>query len=53
MFEKPIDPKENEYEADFALGGEVEFEEHEDERDVEVDLELLAARVQAARLAGA
>jgi hypothetical protein len=49
MFERPID-RENEYEADFALGGEVEFDELEDEA---VDLELLDARVQAARLAGA
>lgn len=50
MFERPID-RENEYEADFALGGEVEFDELED--DAEVDLELLDARVQAARFAGA
>jgi hypothetical protein len=49
MFERPID-RENEYEADFALGGEVEFDELEDDA---VDLELLDARVQAARLAGA
>lgn len=50
MFETPIDREDNPYEADFALGGEVEFDELEDD---DVDLELLAARVQAARLAGA
>jgi hypothetical protein len=42
----------NEFEADFALGGEVEFEETED-ADTGFELELLAVRVRAARYAGA
>lgn len=45
-------PKEQDpYEADFALGGEVEFEEQDEALDLEI--ELLAARVQAARFSGA
>jgi hypothetical protein len=41
----------DEYEADFALGGEVEFEAQDD--DADTDLEMLMAGVRAARMAGA
>lgn len=49
MFETP--KEQDPYDADFALGGEVEFDEQDQALDLE--LELLAARVQAARFAGA
>ena len=45
------DRSEDEFEADFALGGEVELEEM-DETDAGVELALLAERAQAARDAG-
>jgi hypothetical protein len=41
----------DDFEADFALGGEVEFEEA-DESDLDAEMELLAGRVRAARDAG-
>jgi hypothetical protein len=43
---------EDDFESDFALGGEVEFDET-DEADAGLEMELLVARVQAARDAGA
>jgi hypothetical protein len=42
----------DEYEADFAAQGEVEFEETEAE-DSEHDMDLLLERVKAARFCGA
>jgi hypothetical protein len=42
----------DEFEADFALTGAMELEET-DESDDELELELLAVRVRAARYAGA
>jgi hypothetical protein len=41
-----------EYEADFAACGEIEFDET-DESDAGMEMELLEARVQAARDCGA
>ncbi|MBC7804118.1 MAG: hypothetical protein H7Y16_09610 [Candidatus Parcubacteria bacterium] len=45
-------PDTEQFKADFAAFGEVEFEEWED-TDERVELELLSTRVQAARYAGA
>ena len=42
----------DEYEQEFRRGGEVEFDELEDS-DEGMEMELLAARVQAARCSGA
>lgn len=42
----------DEYEQEFRRGGEVEFDEL-DEADEGMELELLNARVEAARLSGA
>ena len=41
---------EDDFESDFALGGEVELDETDD---TDAEMELLVARVQAARDAGA
>jgi len=43
---------EQDFEADFALGGEVEFDET-DETECGLELDLLAGLVKAARDAGA
>jgi hypothetical protein len=47
-----LDDDDEQFEADFAASGELEFDEIDDDTDVGIELRLLAAKVQATRNLG-
>ncbi len=47
-----LDFDDEQFEEDFAAAGEIEFDEIDDDTDISVELNLLAARVQATRNLG-
>ncbi len=48
-----LDFDDEQFEEDFAAAGEVEFDEIDEDTDLGIELQLLAARVEATRNLGA